>query len=153
MDTAEQITYILNYNANGGSGAPSVTTKYGNSKYAIFQADASVPSREGFDFVGWSFTRDGEAKVQANDFFTVTSTNTTLYAVWVEEGKASESSEEENASPLGVVAVSGEPSAPNTMFDSAVILGCTAAMVAAVAIFALVARARRPRIISKKIEK
>lgn len=72
-------TYGINYDANGGSGAPSLQTKtYGKD---ISLSDTK-PIRAGYTFIGWSTNNNATSAVyQPGDNFTVNA-NTTLYAVW-----------------------------------------------------------------------
>lgn len=72
-------TYRINYNANGGSGAPSSQTKtYGIS----INLSGTIPTRAGHNFLGWSTNSNAtSATYQAGSNFTLNS-NITLYAVW-----------------------------------------------------------------------
>lgn len=78
---APEITYRLIYNANGGSGAPEAETMTNRDGSAVFTVSSAVPTRDGYDFAGWSTTPDGAAAYQAGDMITITD-DTTLYAVW-----------------------------------------------------------------------
>ncbi len=71
--------YTIEYDANGGSGAPDAQTKYYGT---VLTLSAAKPTREGYTFLGWStdstvlsaaYTAGGEYK---ND------SSATLYAVW-----------------------------------------------------------------------
>ena len=71
------VTYTLNYNANGGSNAPSSQT--GSTTYAI---SSTVPTRQGYTFLGWAKSSNSSiAPYTPGDNVTLT-TDTTLYAVW-----------------------------------------------------------------------
>ncbi len=71
--------YTLSYNANGGSGAPSLQN--GLIKYTI---SSTVPVRNGYSFLGWATNSSAtSAAYSAGDSITLTK-NTTLYAVWQE---------------------------------------------------------------------
>lgn len=72
-------TYIVSFNANGGSGAPSSFTKtYGS----VSTIPTTVPTREGYTFLGWSTESAGLiVSYQPGDSYDV-DLNTTLYAVW-----------------------------------------------------------------------
>lgn len=71
------VTYTLNYNANGGSNAPSSQT--GATTYAI---SSTVPTRQGYTFLGWAKSSNASiAPYTPGDIVTLT-TDTTLYAVW-----------------------------------------------------------------------
>lgn len=71
--------YSVNYNANGGSGAPSVQTKYYKNKLTLSK---TKPTRKGYTFQGWATTKTAtKATYQAGGSYTKDS-NVTLYAVW-----------------------------------------------------------------------
>lgn len=74
-------TYRVNYNANGGSGAPSSQTKtYGVS----LTLSSVIPTRSGYDFLGWSTSSTAtSATYDPGDSYT-TNASVTLYAVWQE---------------------------------------------------------------------
>ena len=85
-------TIRINYNANGGSNAPSATAstqrwnQYGN-RYNIssLTVTSSEPTRTGYTFSGWSTSNDNTVDYDAGDTisFTYSSSNSiTLYAVW-----------------------------------------------------------------------
>lgn len=147
----ENVSYTLNYDANGGESAPSVAQKNGNENYAIFRADDMTPIRDGFVFLGWSFSPDGEAMIHAGDLFTVTQQNVTLYAIWGEENVASvPGAEDENVEPLGVVASTrGEGGHSVINYTGVFILG---GVIVLGLISLLVIRARSPRIVSKEYD-
>lgn len=71
-------TYTLTYDANGGTGAPSSTTAEYNT---AFNVSTIVPSRSGYDFLGWSYGPTGNPYYQPGGRISISS-NTTLYAVW-----------------------------------------------------------------------
>lgn len=71
--------YTINYNANGGSGAPSSQTKY----YGIDLRLSSVkPTRTGYIFKGWSITGANGAVYYVAGSTCGRNENLTLYAVW-----------------------------------------------------------------------
>ena len=72
-------TYPVSYNANGGSGAPSSQTKtYG----VTMTLSSAVPTREGYDFLGWATSADAEtAAYQPGDTYSDNAA-LSLYAVW-----------------------------------------------------------------------
>ena len=88
---ANSYTNTLNYNANGGSGAPSSQTgsvTYPNTSKS-FTISSTVPSRTGYIFKGWSTSSTAtSANYNAGGSITVGSSSnvgnqsTTLYAVW-----------------------------------------------------------------------
>ena len=81
-------TFTLNYNANGGTGAPTSQTYKATSQYEMsheFTISSQKPTRENYTFLGWSTNRNATtAEYQPNGKIIVTST-TTLYAVWKED--------------------------------------------------------------------
>lgn len=76
------IQNTVEYNANGGSGAPGMQLKdYGKSLTLSY----IEPTRSGYTFLGWSTSSSASyATYSAGDSFT-SNKNTTLYAVWEEE--------------------------------------------------------------------
>mgnify|MGYP004566600861 CR=1 FL=1 len=69
----------VNYNANGGSGAPTSQNKYNTVDLTL---SSTKPTRTGYAFVSWNTSGDGsgisyqpESKYTANE-------STTLYAIW-----------------------------------------------------------------------
>ena len=78
-------TFTLNYDANGGTGAPASQTHTATSKYEgsyTFTISSQVPTREGYTFLGWSTNPNATtADRQPGGSIVVTGT-TTLYAVW-----------------------------------------------------------------------
>ena len=77
-----QKEFTLNYDANGGIGAPGVQTGKSRTGSCDFTISPTVPTYQGHDFQGWSTTQDGSARYHGGDTFTAMSLNTTLYAVW-----------------------------------------------------------------------
>ena len=91
-------TYTLNYDANGGTGAPSAdswSTTDAAIRYHSFTVKNTIPTREGYVFKGWK-AKDGSDTIytggtlcsvsqQGNDVVKNGNTWTrTLYAVWEE---------------------------------------------------------------------
>jgi len=71
-------SYTVNYDANGGSGAPSGQVKwYGES----LTLSSTVPTRENYIFKGWATSQDGTVQYDASSAYTSNS-GATLYAVW-----------------------------------------------------------------------
>ena len=80
------IKYNINFDANGGTGAPSTVIKtYGTDLVLPTQA----PTRDGYDFYGWSMKKDTIVKgyeageTISEDFEATSEEGITLYAVWV----------------------------------------------------------------------
>ncbi len=77
-------TFSIVYNANGGSGAPENET-YTSTTSMVYQATLSstVPSRTGYDFLGWSKSQEAVTpEYEAGKKITVNKGTTNLYAVW-----------------------------------------------------------------------
>lgn len=75
----------INYDANGGSGAPSATTARTTGDYIALTVTTGVPTRTNYRFEGWSTDPDAtSASYHGGDQFTVYKDNPTrtLYAVW-----------------------------------------------------------------------
>lgn len=75
----EKEKYLISYNANGGTGAPSSQVKvYDSAVYLSSQE----PTREGYIFLGWSKNSTSkEASYAAGESYTEEG-DVTLYAVW-----------------------------------------------------------------------
>ncbi len=71
--------YTVSFNANNGSGAPSVQYKdYGKD----ITLSSTVPTRSGYTFLGWATSSTAtSATYKPGDVITANA-NTTLYAVW-----------------------------------------------------------------------
>lgn len=78
-ETVPRPTYSVNYNANGGSGAPAGQTKtYGQT----LTLSSVKPTRAGYDFLGWATSSTATtATYQPGGSYT-TNAGITLYAVW-----------------------------------------------------------------------
>ena len=111
-------TYTLNYDANGGTGAPSAdswSTTDASIRYHSFTVKNTIPTREGYVFKGWK-AKDGSDTIytggtlcsvsqQGNDVVKNGNTWTrTLYAVWEEDAPAQPTPLDE----AGVKALLGE---------------------------------------------
>lgn len=67
------------FDANGGSGAPSMQKKYFNNTLYL---TTQKPTRSGYTFKGWATSSTSSyAQYQPGDAFTIDA-DTTLYAVW-----------------------------------------------------------------------
>ena len=72
-------SYTIQYNANGGIGAPSEQTKTHGTALTL---SSETPTRTGYTFLGWSTSSAAtSATYKVGDSFTANA-NTTLYAVW-----------------------------------------------------------------------
>ena len=73
----------LGYDANNGTNAPdgsSAEIVAGDS--ATFTISDSVPTRTGYDFLGWATNKDATSAEYSSGGRITISSNTTLYAVW-----------------------------------------------------------------------
>ena len=72
-------TYTVSYNANGGSGAPSVQTKtYG----VTLTLSSTKPTRTGYTFLGWSTSSTATSATYSAGGSYTSNSSATLYAVW-----------------------------------------------------------------------
>ena len=75
------VGYTVTFNANGGTGAPAVQTKYQGQALTL---STTVPTRNCHVFQGWATSSTATtAQYQPGGSFT-TDANTILYAVWAE---------------------------------------------------------------------
>lgn len=75
--TATERGYTLTYDANGGSGAPSVVSDITSTTIS-----STIPTRSGYEFLGWdTYSYATSASYVAGNSITLSS-NITLYAVW-----------------------------------------------------------------------
>ena len=80
--TSATSAYVVNYDANGGSGAPDEQVKDGGSSLTL---SSTVPTREGYTFAGWNTAADGSGtEYEAGAEYT-TEDDATLYAQWTEK--------------------------------------------------------------------
>lgn len=72
-------SYVIKYNANGGTGAPGNQTKWKNQTLTL---STTKPTRTGYSFLGWSTSSSAtSATYSAGGSYTANSA-ATLYAVW-----------------------------------------------------------------------
>lgn len=73
------LPFLLQYNANGGSGAPSNETLNAGSTTLV----GSSPTRTGYTFAGWNVSSNGSStSYSVNGLLTMPGGNLTLYAIW-----------------------------------------------------------------------
>ena len=80
-------TFTLKYDANGGTGAPATQTYTASSQYEnshTFTISSNTPTREGYEFKGWSESPNDTAATRQPGGSIVVTGITTLYAVWEE---------------------------------------------------------------------
>lgn len=83
------VTFSLNYNANGGTGAPATQTAVAVDS-ATFTVSNGTPTWGSYEFLGWSRTQYSDSRTEADveyragDTITLQRANPslTLYAVW-----------------------------------------------------------------------
>lgn len=74
----QEQTYTVTFDANGGTDAPEAQTKYYTQPLTL---PTETPTRDLYDFLGWSTSAGGVVVYKAGDSLTVNA-DTTLYAVW-----------------------------------------------------------------------
>ena len=74
-----QYEYIVNYNANGGSGAPSSQTKYYDMTLTL---SSTIPTRPGYTFMGWATDSNATVAIYQPGDSLIDNSDITLYAVW-----------------------------------------------------------------------
>ena len=77
--TSATPAYIINYDANGGSGAPDEQVKDDGSNLTL---SSTVPTREGYTFAGWNTAADGSGTAYEAGAEYTTEDDATLYAQW-----------------------------------------------------------------------
>ena len=74
-------TYLLTYDANGGSGAPAAAYRPATTA----ALSSTVPTRSNHQFLGWNTKSNGSGtRYAASASFPMPAQDTTLYAEWVE---------------------------------------------------------------------
>lgn len=71
-------TYAVTYDANGGTNAPVSTVKAHN---AAFKLSSTVPTRDGYNFLGWTTVKDGTVTYKPGDTYSGNNA-LSLYAKW-----------------------------------------------------------------------
>ena len=76
-------TWILAFDANGGSGAPDPIERTAAGSVYTFTIPDGTPTMDGYTFVGWSTSSSAtSSKLTAGTTFTTANVMSTLYAVW-----------------------------------------------------------------------
>jgi len=81
----ETTTYYVNliFNANGGSGAPSMKTTSGSSSTVSVTIPSTIPTKSGSTFMGWSTSSSANSvDYEAGQTYNISYSTKTLYAVW-----------------------------------------------------------------------
>lgn len=71
--------YTVSYDVSGGTGAPASQTKYHDETITL---SLDTPTREGYVFLGWTRTKDGNVAEFAPGSSYRDNEDATLYAVW-----------------------------------------------------------------------
>lgn len=72
-------SYVIKYNANGGSGAPGSQTKWKDQTLTL---SSTKPTRTGYSFLGWSTSSTATSATYSAGGKYTANTAATLYAVW-----------------------------------------------------------------------
>lgn len=89
-ETEVSYTYVLTYDANGGSDAPAAESQTTTAVSYSFTISNIAPTRADYDFLGWADSADAAAAqyIGGNTIVLNSSAPTkTIYAVWVEQGQ------------------------------------------------------------------
>ena len=91
-------TFIISYDANGGSGVPSDGMKLKGENYLISDV---IPVRGGYTFLGWNSDKDATtAKYLGGDSYSADE-NLTLYAIWSEIPEEDDDTSSNMVTPIG----------------------------------------------------
>ncbi len=82
-------TFILKYDANGGSGAPAQQSATSTESSYNFKISTTQPSRNGYKFLGWSTSSTATSPSYYGGGNIAVTGTTTLYAVWEKQESAS----------------------------------------------------------------
>lgn len=81
----EETDYVLTYDTNGGEEANWTDTQTTTADYADFTVSSTVPTRDGYTFLGWADTATAtQSSYQAGSTLRLTKSapTKTIYAVW-----------------------------------------------------------------------
>ena len=81
VDVPAWTSYIVSYNANGGSGAPSKQTKWKDQSLTL---SSTIPTRTGYTFSKWNTKSDGSGTSYSSGGSYTANSTATLYAIWTE---------------------------------------------------------------------
>ena len=76
-------THTLEFNANGGTGAPASIVQTDTSATSSMTIPSTVPARVGYEFDGWTAASDGTGTIYQPDDLISVEIEVTLYAKWV----------------------------------------------------------------------
>ena len=77
--TSASNAYVVEYNANGGSGAPTAESKTHGTALTL---SSIVPTRTGYTFLGWNTQADGNGTSYSAGGSYTTDNDVVLYAKW-----------------------------------------------------------------------
>ncbi len=81
--SSEPDRFILQFNANGGSGAPATMRAGDDKDYHNFTIPYTEPTRSGWTFEGWAESSGAShAQYDPGDTYTADPGTNTLYAIW-----------------------------------------------------------------------
>jgi uncharacterized repeat protein (TIGR02543 family) len=77
--TASKTTYVVSYDANGGTGAPSSQNKTHGTTLTL---SSTIPTRTGYTFKNWNTKQDGSGITYSAGASYMGNSTVTLYAQW-----------------------------------------------------------------------
>ncbi len=77
--TIAKTEFTVNFNANGGSGAPGSQTKYKDTTLTL---SSTVPTKNGYKFLRWNTSSDGSGTNYSPGASYTANASVTLYAQW-----------------------------------------------------------------------
>ena len=82
----EETDYALTYDTNGGKEANWTETQSTTAGYATFTVSSTVPTRDGYTFLGWSTSSSGRVRYEdgasVKNLTATQGKTVTLYALW-----------------------------------------------------------------------
>lgn len=95
LDFGPESTYILSFNTQGGSSESPITDLFAGLDVTL----PAAPTRTGYTFQNWNTQANGGgASYDPGDPFIMPGANTTLYAIWQQDGNSNGGDEEGSSS-------------------------------------------------------